>query len=336
MRKLLLLLLFVVSVLSACQLQKVMVDLYTPGKLVFPPDVRSVYITSRYVPATGPYEDIQWGAYESVDSLKWAMSESVVDTLGKLMAAENRFMVKVKHLQHILRHNDASLPDPLEWDGMLNTSKKELVQAFLMIEGFDISKTPVVVTENAGNFTAQYSIDVTLAIRFYEPEKRRMIDDSVYVFRSEFNGTGKTEGEAFGKLPDDYKVFFKACSNAAESYFKLICPGEIPAKRFYYNRGDTTLLKADLALKEGKWGRAESKWKWLSYNSPDTLIQSKASYNMALACERDGRLNQALGYARRSQRLKPNKQTVKYIDVLDNRLKDQNARISQGKIIKKW
>jgi len=313
-----------------------MVHVYTPARLYFPPEVRSMLVTSRFVPAKGPYEDVQWGAYESVDSLKWSLSESIVDTLAKRIASNNIYLVKARHKMRMLRNNDAQLPDPLPWDGLSALTKKEYVQSALIIEGFDIAKSPVTVTGNDGNFTAQYSIKVSLAIRVYEPEKMRILDDSIYNFISDFKSTGKTGQEATDQLPGDRKALFSACSNAADNYFFLIKPGEVQSKRYYYPKGDSSLLKADLALKEGKWGRAETKWKWLAYNDPDSLIQAKASYNMAVACERDGRLNQAVGFARRSQRLKPTKHIDDYISILDKKTLDIEDQVKQKKIIKKW
>lgn len=336
MKKLTFLLIVLLTVMGACQLQKVMVNIYIPSKLVFPPDMRSVLVTSRFVPATGPYEDVQWGAYETVDSLKWKLSESLVDTLAKRMAADNKYLVKVRHFPRMLRHNDANLPEPLPWEGLSTLSKKEYVQALLILEGFGLTKTPVVVSGSNGNYLAQYSIGVTMAVRVYEPDKMRLIDDSVYTFSTEFKGPGITEQEALKQLPDDHKAILTACSNAAEAYYMLIKPGEISEKRNYYCKGDSTMLKADQAIKEGKWGRAESKWKWLAYNSKDSVIQAKASYNMALVCERDGRTNQAIGFARRSQRLKPNNHTLEYINVLNKKILDYEDQINQKKIIRRW
>lgn len=336
MRKITLFLLVLMTSLLSCQMQKVMVNVYTPSKLVFPPEVRSILVTSRYVPATGPYEDIQWGAYESVDSLKWSISESMVDTLAKRLADGKRYLVKVRHLPRMLRHNEATLPEPQPWEGLLNYAKKEYVQALLIIEGFDIRKTPVEVIGSDGRFQAVFSVGVKAAIRIYEPERMRMIDDSVYTFFTEFKANGNTGEEAARMLPDDPRAFYEACSQAAENYFMMINPGEYPAKRSYYADRDSSMALAHQAVQENKWGRAESKWKWLAYNSPDSTIQAKASFNMALACERDGRFNQALGFARRSQRIRTDKRTMEYIGLLEKRMMDLQYLVDQKKVIKKW
>ncbi len=336
MRKSSLLFFVLLTFLASCQLQKVVVTVYTPSKLAFPPEVRSVLATSRFVPATGPYEDVQWGAYESVDSLKWSLSESIVDSLGKRMAVDNKYLIKIKHLPRMLRHNEANLPEPLPWAGLSELAKKEYVQTLLVIEGFGLSRTPLTYSESNGNIKAGYSIGVTLGIRIYEPDKMRMIDDSVYTFSTAFEGLGKTEPEAAAKLPEDLTALFTACSNAADSYFALINPGEFQAERYYYNGGDSSMIKADQALKEGKWGRAESKWKWLAYNAKDSTLQAKASYNMAVACERDGRINQSLGFARRSQRINPDKHTEEYIRILEKRISDYDEQVKQRLIIRRW
>ncbi|MFA6125700.1 MAG: DUF6340 family protein [Bacteroidales bacterium] len=336
MRKLVLFLFVLQAVISSCQLQKVTVNVYTPPKIVYPPDIRSVMVTSRFVPATGSYEDVQWGAYETVDSLKWKLSEAIIDTLAKRMIIKDQFMVKVRHFPRMLRHNEATLPDPLPWDGLLSLSKKEYVQSLLILEGFGLSKSPVTINQQAGEYEAEFSVTVSMAIRVYEPEKMRVLDDSVYTFTSEFKGKGKSEQEAMKQLPEEKKALFSACSQAAEGYYSLIKPGQIPEKRTYYINGDSTMQLGEKAFREGKWGRAEAKWKWLAYNSKDSLIQAKASYNMALICELDGRLNQAIGYARRSLRIHPDRNTIKYINVLDKRISDIENQIKEKKIIRRW
>jgi hypothetical protein len=336
MKRLVLLSFIVVIFLSSCQLKKLTMEVYTPATLIFPPEVRSVLVTSRFVPATGPYEDMQWGAYESVDSLLWECSESIVDTIASRMARDNSFLVKPRHYPRMLRHNEGTLPEPLPWEGMASLAKQEYVQSILVIEGFDISKNEEIIKTQQPGFLKQVTLDVTLAIRIYETEKMRMLDDSVYTFSSILKGEGSSLEEASGKLPDDRTAMLIACSNAADEYYRMIKPGEMTVARMYYPDGDSSMVKADIAIKDGKWGRAESTWKWLAYNSPDTTIQAKASFNMALMCERDGRFNQAIGFARRSQRLMPDKRTDEYISILNKRMNDIEEQVTKKQIIKKW
>jgi hypothetical protein len=57
---------------------------------------------------------------------------------------------------------------------------------------------------------------------------------------------------------------------------------------------------------------------------------------MALMCERDGRLNQAMGFARRSQNLHPDRRTAAYIGILEGRIREFETRVEKGEILKRW
>lgn len=336
MKRILLILTILMSLLYSCQMQKITVDLYTSPRVEYPPDMRKLMVTSRYVPATGPYEDIQWGAYESVDSVKWALAESFIDSLARDMTTTDHFMVKVRHYPRMLRNNSAALPEALPWDGMATLAKKEFVQGILVLEGFDINQQDEVLVAPDGGYVANRKVDVTVGIRVYEPDKRRMAEDSVYVFTRNFRSAAKTEKDALAGLPDTKTGTSLACDFASAEYAKLITPGSGQAERLYYCKGDSLMLVADTALQKGNWGRAESKWIRLAYEGKDTLTQALASYNMALACERDGRLNQAIGYAKRSERLKPDKKTREYINLLEAKMSAYLKQVENGIIIRNW
>ena len=336
MKKILLILTILMSTLYSCQMQKITVDLYTAPKVEYPPEMRKLMVTSRYVPATGLYEDVQWGAYESVDSVKWALAESLIDSLAKDMITSDHFLVKVRHYPRMLRNNTAALPEALPWDGMAGLAKKEFVQGILVLEAFDVNQKEEVLAAPDGGFVANRKVDVTMGIRVYEPDKRRFAEDSVYVFTRNFRSAGKTEQSALAGLPDLHTGAALACDFASGEYAKLIVPGSSPAERLYHSKGDSLMLVADTALQKGNWGRAESKWTRLAYEGKDTTIQALASYNMALACERDGRLNQAIGYAKRSERLKSDKKTQEYINLLEAKMAAYLKQVDDKIIIRNW
>lgn len=336
MKRLSFLILILTIGLSSCQLQKLTVNVQTPSRVYYPPEIRSMMITSRYVPATGVYEDIQWGSYETVDSMKWSLSESIVDTLARYLAEDNRYLVKARHYPRMLRHNGPDLPEQLPWEGMQSLAEKELVQAILVIEGFDISRTEITMQQEEDTYSAGFAVQVSVALRVYEPDKRRLLDDSIYLFRNEYQSTGPTAQAARSGLAAEFLAEKDICRQAARKYADLVTPGHKTESRYFYAKGDSLMEVAGRAALTGEWGKAESKWKWMAYNSKDTIIQAKASFNMALACERDGRLNQAVGFARRSQRLRPEKRTLDYIGILEEKIQANDESFKNGIIIKRW
>ena len=329
-------LIVLVSLLASCQVHRISVNLYAQPELIFPPEVTSILVTSKYVPATGDYEDVQWGAYESVDSLRWMISESVVDSLATHLQVGKKFQVKPLHFPRMFRHNGPDLPEPQPWGGMQDLARKEFVRAILVIESFDLDRSGVSVTTDGPLHQSEFSVDMNLGIRVYEPIRQRMLDDSVYAFRREFRATGSTAQEAMERLPSDTDAFLMTVGMASGEYARKILPRDIPTRRFYYHKGDSLMVLAHQALLENRWGSAESRWKWLTYNAKDTLTRARASFNMALACERDGRMNQAIGFARRAYRLHPDKRSLDYIAILEEKMRIHESEVLSGQKLKHW
>ncbi len=322
--------------LPSCQIRTVTVDLYAPGKIEYPPDLKTLLVTSRYVPATGVYEDVQWGGYESVDSAKWKLSEALVDSLGKNLIQGKHFLVKVRHNPRMLKNNTSHFPEPQPWEGMAELIQKEFVQGVLVLEGFDYGSGSASVLQVPGGFQASRKDSVTMAIRVYEPLKRRLVEDSIFCFATTFDAKGATREEALQALAGGSPQGLAAVGSAAAEYASLVLPSKYTEKRWLYRKGDSLLLVADTAILKGNWNRAEGKWSYLAYRSKDSTVQALGSYNMALACERDGRLNQALGFARRSERLKPDRKTREYIAILEKKMSAYQESIKMGYIKRNW
>lgn len=121
-----------------------------------------------------------------------------------------------------------------------------------------------------------------------------------------------TEGELFGS--------------------KLI-PTWITVDRMYYKSNNTEMLKAEKLALKNEWNGAAQVWKNLTKNK-NQRIATKAKYNMALACEMEGRPDLAIEWITKSfieymgndERHKDNCQ--RYINVLATR-KMEIARLEK-------
>lgn len=321
---------------SSCQLKKITLDVYDPPQLELPPQLKLLMVTSRYVPATGPYDEVQWGAFESVDSVKWNHAESMVDSVVSLLTKENRYLVKRIQYPRMFRHNGPDLPEALPWEGMKNETDRQRVEAALVLEGYDLELKEPEVREDAGQYLARREVNLTMAWRMYQPARRRMLEEKVYHWSSLFTARGENLNAAIDALPDEDEMIKQTSLEAAADYVGRFTPGSVAETRFYYPNGDSLMKLAALAVEEDRWGSAETRWYYLSFNSQDSVVKARACYNMALACERDGRTNQALAYARRSHRINPDKRTLEYINILNRKALDYEERIRRGEIIRRW
>ena len=328
--------LVVALLLSACQMQKLTVDVYDPPQLEFPPDISLYLLSSRYVAATGPYEDVQWGSYESVDSVKWALSRALVDSLGSLMTNEGNYRVRIEHNIRMLRHNGGDLPEQQPWEGMISLAESRRVEAILLLEGFDIQESQIETTLSEGKYVSSFTITITTAWRSYDTRRRRLVEEAVYQWDTLFQATGSSPETTQSQLLPVMEATKQACDHAAFAYFDSFRPKKVKVERFYFPDGNEQMVKAHEAIQKGDWNVAERLWYYLAYQSPDSSILAKASFNMAMVCEHDGRLNQALAYARRSQKFKPARSTMEYINLLNTKLLAYSDHIKEKKIIRRW
>lgn len=325
------------GVLLSCQTQqKLVIPMYEPARLELPPQINRFLVTSRYVPASGPYDEIQEGYYRQVDSAKWNMALTLTDTLYQLINDDTLYMALYQKEPRMLRHNGPDLPKALPWEGTRNILNEIRVLAAVVLEGFDIEAQPVSVESVKGSWLAKREIKVITAFRIYEPYLKRMLDDSVYTWNWSASFSGSTQEEAIDGLPNERDAMYQALYHAANGYLSLFRPKFVPQTRWLFPEGDPKLVEAIQHIKEGNWIRAEARWKQLAYQSEDTLIQARASFNMAVACERNGRLAQGLAFARRSQRLHPDNKTLKYVNILNAKVMRYDDRVADGEIIRNW
>ncbi len=326
--------------LNSCHMQKIMVEVYTPPKIEFPPDVRGILVTSRFVPAKGEYEAVQWGYYEEVDSALWNLSRYYAQSFSTALDTTERYTSKTYFDLRMLGHNRADMPEPLPWIGLMKIADKYKAPSLAILQGFSVEEGDVELIEDKENseypLQAKQSVRINAAWRISQPERRRMLDENIYSFSKEFQGRGNTREEAITALPGKEEMYHQACDWAAAKYAKIITPGFELVQRDYYKDGDPKLVEAHEAILEGKWPRAESKWNYLVYNAEDNEIKAKASYNMALLCEKDGRLNQALGFARKANNYMPHRRHLKLINELNSKMFLDEERRERKEVIRNW
>ncbi|MEA1875892.1 MAG: DUF6340 family protein [Bacteroidota bacterium] len=336
-RKLKVLSLVLFTVLGVgCSTQSIMVNVHTPLRMELPPGIRSFVVFSRFVPAEGDYDRIIWGAYESVDSVMLAASDTCYRSFDHLLGSYDRYVTRIPKAEPMLRHNGDSLPDPLPWEGLLKISKRNFSHAIIILESFSIDESEIIVSQEGDKFLAKVELDVSTGWRFYQPKLRRTLDENVYVVRYSIQREGDTKLLAIEALPAKQQRFIMAGVFAGEEYAKFMKPGVIELKRKYYIKGDPVIEDAAEMIANDEWSKAERKWDYNAYNGESDKLKAMCSYNMALKAEKEGYLYKALGFARRAQKLMPAKLHLELINELTMRSLDLEEQIKSGKIIKNW
>ena len=333
-------LLLAIVLLNSCHMQKLMVDVYTPPRVELPPDVRGILVTSRYVPATGEYEAVQWGYFEDVDSAMWDLSRYYAESFSRALDSSERYISRVDFDLRMLRHNDITMPEPLPWNGLQAIVEKYNAASIAVMQGFKIDEGDVVVNEVSGDsgtsYLASREINVSSAWRLSQPVRRRLLDENTYSYTKEFKAAGMSRDKAIAALPERDSMLKEACEWAAVQYSRVITPGTELVERDYYKDGDIKLVEAHEALQEGNWKTARSKWEYLAYEADNDEIKARACYNMAMFCEKDGRLNQALGFARKANSYVPHRRHLRLINELNIKMFREEERRERKEVIRNW
>ena len=162
------------------------------------------------------------------------------------------------------------------------------------------------------------SVDATW--RLYDVEHQHVIDDDYDYARSRtWNEEGRTEGEARDRLPDQHATVKELGFELGETYARRIAPSWTVVARSYYARGDDSLKQAKGHVRCDDWGTARQLWHTL-LESDDPRIRGMAAFNLALACEVEGQLDEALSWITRAAKDLPKNKVYRYLHELEHRL----------------
>jgi hypothetical protein len=331
-------LLFTVSCfIIGCNTQSYLVDVYTPSKLELPPDLRAISVFNRFVPATGDYDRVIWGAYDSLDSTMLKVADSCTSAFSTMLGSSKKFNAKMPTGERMFRHNGPDLPEPLpSWEGLIKIAERQFTDGLIMLEAFDMTDQGIEISENNGIYTAVAKYEVITGWRIYQASRRRYLDESVYHTNYSVSASGASEQAARDSLPSQENRMIAAAKFAGEEYAKFITPKLISVKRKIYVKGNKVIEDAAAFVEEGSWGRAEDKWNYHAYNGESDELKAMCSYNMAILSEKEGYINRALGYARRAQRLMPSNLHLELINELTIRAFDIEEKYKSGEIVKNW
>jgi hypothetical protein len=224
-------------------------------------------------------------------------------------------------------------PPPLSWDEVQEYCNRFKVDGLIVLEVFDsniefeqsdrevekeIDKKKVKVRE----YTAEIEIDVSAGWKGYDPVKSHIFDQDIYMDGKSWSHTDNSREKALQGLPDKRAAINESAYHAGYQYALRISPSWMNATRRYYKSGNSQMEIAHRCVKTNDWEEAESLW-IKSVEDPDPRIAGRASYNLILAREIDGDLPAAAQWARISYQDYDNKKALKYLEIIEQRMKDQ-------------
>ncbi|MBA3899836.1 MAG: hypothetical protein H0X62_06440 [Bacteroidetes bacterium] len=220
---------------------------------------------------------------------------------------------------------------PLEWQQIESICVKEGADALIVLEVFDTKsalsfKTVIKKVKNKDGEmvdvpeqVATLRMNVTSGWRIYDYKNRMIVDEFRGTSFLDFSGRGTTTQLATAALINGRDAVNRAAFNAGNIYGYRIAPQWIQVTREYYTKGSPSLKRAGRMAKTGDWKGAAEVWEKYSA-SVDKKISMRSTFNMAIAHEVKGDLDEALIWARKCYKDWGNRKALNYSRILQNRI----------------
>lgn len=283
-------------VLSSCvSFEKFSIEVYKPSELNLAPNIKKIAIVSRNLKYTNDtLQNYQVKNHHLIkDKIKFNSDSLAIatclDSLSGQLLAKNRFdkvwilpvntfpETRVKEIR----------PANGEWYKAI--TQKTGTDALILLDMFscfysqnndDSNPTANVVTSNIWTV--------------YGAKEQRIIDrftqvDTLYWDELDENGQYKKL-----RIPDKKNAITLAAGVIGENYAKHILPAWAKVDRTIMQSSDSEFQKATKLAQNNKWEEAIAIWQNYA-NSKSKLKRVTALYNLALASEMNGNIDQAIG-----------------------------------------
>ncbi|MDX9882581.1 MAG: DUF6340 family protein [Prolixibacteraceae bacterium] len=320
------------STLSCTQFRSLTIENQYPPKVKIPEEIQSLTLMNRAM--TNEFlnfneDSLQRYFYRkdfmvNINVLDSLAADTCLKALGDLLFESGRFDVVIPVERNIPRDSKYYIIEqPLGWDYVDEICKTYNTDALLVMEKFVTrvgSRFEAEVEELYSDrtaysyFYASFDVIYNSFFRIYDPVKKE-ISGQIFITDTIFWENGDMDQHAlFKKLGTIKRGLIDTGIKVALDLDGYLSPSWVPAERgiFIIDKKNATEKKL---IEANNWEQLTAYWQPLT-ESRNKFIRSKAEYNMALACELDGRTGDAISWASKSYKSLFRNQTDSYLKKL--------------------
>ncbi|HEY8399626.1 MAG TPA: DUF6340 family protein [Cytophagaceae bacterium] len=256
--------------------------------------------------------------------------------LNDILSRSPRYKGKVTDVYIVGSGAGHVFPDPLPWEEVDKLCNFYDAEALCLMETYDSDTkiTPSVKmvdkkdsegrTYKEKEYWVEQRVRVQVGFRVYDVVKRTISDQYHFVEEMGWTGKGATEKEAMSRLINKRDATNKVSFAAGNKYGYRISPMWITVSRSYYKKDSKfpQIKRAARMVHVNDWEGAEREWKSL-INCGRAKTAGRAAYNLALACEVKGLLEEARGWTMEAYTKYGNKKARDYQRILERRIYDE-------------
>ena len=336
----LLCLLVILGTLFSCK-PAAHIQVLQPAQIIVPEHINKILLVDRSKPSGGWLRNLE--SVFSGEELNQDQTgrRNAMDALSSALTKTPRFQTMAPGVELLGSRGGRSMMTPMSWYEVQDLCDKYNTDAIVAIEMFDSDVTSsslsraVKEKNKDGIETNKIVYDgkkngrVQLGWRFYD-RKNKMI---IYEYQDSDTNEKTSYGQATAKaavdnIENSVTMVRNIAKNLGNKYGTRIAPTYINVARTYFKKvKGSSAEKFEEAARyadANEWKRAIAIWEKIA-DKNDKDAASKALFNLAVAYEVNGQLNQALQFARDSYTQYGLKAAKSYMRILENRVADQEV-----------
>ena len=302
------------------------IEVPKPAKEELPTDIQSITLMNRSInnQFLNHNEDslqnyfFRNGYQLSKIILDSVSADTTIRALAALLFESGRYDVVVPVERNIYRSlSYEKLPDIISPSQVTQICSNYNTDALMVLERFstklmaDYSKEQLLANSNNYSFYASLDLKYNAFFRIYKPGMEAPIKEFELIDTISWESADNLQQRLFSKLPSIKQALINAGIKVALDIDSKVSPSWVTEKRGYFLFNQKNDLGQQL-MNENKTEEAKSFW-LEKVQSNNKKIRGKAEYNLALAYELDGDVDQAIIWGLKSFNTYYNYRTEEYL-----------------------
>lgn len=345
LKKILSLVISSVLLTSCVSTTKVSLDLIRPADIHLDKDITTILLVDRTEPekkALGIIEGLLTGESPFEDK---AAVQQLISSLRNEIQVSPRF--DVTSSSNRLKGNSFSsaFPPQIPWTSINSLCYRYKTQAVVSVEIFDTDfiitdgKRRVKKTVGTGKDKKEIEVDeyyaegvgnIKIGIRLYDQVNHRIIDEQLINKTNTWSSAASSKADALAQLISRSNATQELAKRVGSNYALKIAPLPIRVDRSFYKKSKKApaLAQGTRFADVGQWQEAIKAWE-AGIVSAEEKYAGRLAYNISVANEVLGNLDEAINWAQKAYTNFGNKKARNYVSQLqsrkidEQRLKDQ-------------
>ncbi|NQU86088.1 MAG: hypothetical protein HQ541_10035 [Mariniphaga sp.] len=257
--------------------------------------------------------------------------DTVIRALGELLYESGRFDIVIPENRFVPHKKNGFVTQVMPWEEVEQICKTFTTDAVLSLDHFKTSISTKYDSETLYDqsedsyyraYLAIIAIQYEALFRVYDPQTKKIVNRTIIKDTLWWEGAELSNIELFKRLTSVKNAMVESGIAIALDYSDKISTHWKNDQRKYFENGNQQFEQAHLFAKESDWEQALGLWLIVAEQARGKSLRSKAEFNVALAYEMLGDINQAIIWGVKSYETYYRPLTVEYLNVLKNRKKE--------------